>query len=634
MNVPIWRRIAATTLLIAATVAAPLVAHAAAPPLRWLGGGTTGVTSVAVSRDGATVATASGADNTVKLWDTGSGRLRHTLAAHPGGVSSVAFTPDGTGLVSGGEFVFGSTEPNVILWRASDGAFLHGFKVPGSSGAANAVAVSPDGTLVAVGHAGGQVGLYRLADGALVRTLTGHSAGVLSVAFSPDGALVASGSADNTARVWRVADGRAVRTLTGHTFLVDAVAFSPDGTLLATGSLDKTVRLWRTTDFGTAAVLRHPDQVDAVAFNADGTALAAGQSDTDTQLWQVRTARALRTLPGSGKSLVSSVTFKGLDTVLTGSFDGHVRLWNAADGRQRAILGEHFGAVDTVAFSPDCALLASGSDDTSVKLWRTTDGSVTRTLTTHTDVVNAVAFGRTLLATAAGSPPPFTTDTTISLISATDGTTLRTLPGHAGGTTGAALTADERVLISTGRDHALRFWNTADGTALRTVTAGTPGPILAISPDRTTVAAGGSGTLSLYSTADGTLLRTFTAPLPNLTSLSFSGDGALLAAGGDAIGNNVTVFRVADGSVLRTLDAEPATFVQGVAFAPTGTTLATSSGFTHVIRLWDAATGTLLRTYDRETGWGPTPRLPVAFAPDGTALAWGRGDATVALAAT
>src|SRR4051794_27594605 len=129
MNVPIWRRIAATTLLIAATaVVAPQAAHAAAPPVRWLGGGTTGVTSVAVTRNGATVATASGADNTVKLWDTGSGRLTHTLAAHVGGVSSVAFTPDGTELVSGGEFVFGSTEPNVILWRASDGAFLHGFK--------------------------------------------------------------------------------------------------------------------------------------------------------------------------------------------------------------------------------------------------------------------------------------------------------------------------------------------------------------------------------------------------------------------------------------------------------------------------------------------------------------------------
>src|SRR4051812_29932153 len=106
MNVPVWRRIAATTLVLAATVtaplAAPLAAHADAPPLRWLGGGTTGVTSVAVARDGATIATASGADNTVKLWDTGSGRLRHTLAAHIGGAAAVAFLPDGAGLVSGG----------------------------------------------------------------------------------------------------------------------------------------------------------------------------------------------------------------------------------------------------------------------------------------------------------------------------------------------------------------------------------------------------------------------------------------------------------------------------------------------------------------------------------------------------
>ncbi|GAA4251196.1 WD40 repeat domain-containing protein [Dactylosporangium darangshiense] len=72
--------------------------------------------------------------------------------------------------------------------------------------------------------------------------------------------------------------------------------------------------------------------------------------------------------------------------------------------------------------------------------------------------------------------------------------------------------------------------------------------------------------------------------------------------------------------------------MQGVAFAPGGTTLATSSGFTHTIRVWDAATGALRATFDRETGWGPTVRLPIAFSPDGTALAYGRGDATVALA--
>jgi WD40 repeat protein len=110
--------------------------------------------------------------------------------------------------------------------------------------------------------------------------LTGHTKSVSSVAFSPDGALLASGSFDTTVRLWRVSDGATVRTLLGHSDLVRSVAFSPDGALLASGSRDKTLRLWRVVDGAPVRTLKGRTEwfngIDNVTFSPDGALLASG----------------------------------------------------------------------------------------------------------------------------------------------------------------------------------------------------------------------------------------------------------------------------------------------------------------------------------------------------------------------
>src|SRR5262249_44947015 len=115
-------------------------------------------------------------------------------------------------------------------------------------------------------------------------------------------------------------------------------------------------------------------------------------------------------------------------------------------------------------------------------------------------------------------------------------------------------------------------------------------------------------------------------------AVSFSGDGTLLAVGTDLFSNNVLILRVADGTVVRTLPGDAIAPVQGVAFAPDGHALASSSGFSHVIDVWDPATGALVASYDQEPGASSTVLLPVAYSPDSTLLGFGRGDATVVVA--
>jgi WD40 repeat protein len=255
-------------------------------------------------------------------------------------------------------------------------------------------------------------------------------------------------------------------------------------------------------------------------------------------------------------------------------------------------------------------------------------------LAEHGDAVNALAFspdGR-LVATAAGSPPPDTRDTTIKIWRVGSAASVLTLPGHDRGTTGVAFSADGSTLISSGRDGVLRRWRVSDGARIGATATGSPNGPLAISPQRKMVAVPGANSSILLFTADGVPLlstpRTNAAP----SSLSFSGDGGLLAVGEGAYGNNVQIFDTTDGTLARTLAGDPHGFVQGVAFAPTGTTLLSGSGFSHVIQVWNAGTGALLASYDQETGWGPFPQLPLAFSPAASEFGYGRGDGPVVVA--
>ena len=239
-----------------------------------LEGHTAWLRSVAFSPDGKTLASG-GEDRTVKLWDVATKQDISTLP-HGSRVNSAAFSPDGKTLASG------SVDATVKLWDVTTGA---NFATLPHMSEVNSVAFSRDGKTLASGSVDATVKLWDVTTGANFATLSHASGWINSVAFSRDGRTLASGGEDHTIKLWDVGTKANIGILEGHTFGVNSVAFSRDGRTLASGSTDATVKLWDVATGANFATLPHMSGVNSVAFSSDGTTLASGTGEGTVELW-------------------------------------------------------------------------------------------------------------------------------------------------------------------------------------------------------------------------------------------------------------------------------------------------------------------------------------------------------------
>jgi WD40 repeat protein len=333
------------------------------PSLRGHGGQ---VFAVALAPDGR-LALGGAADGTVHLWDPAHPEADPAvLPGHEDLVQSVAFTPDGLTLASGGY-------NGVRLWdltNLADPVLLRGHERVVES-----VAFAADGRLLASGSEDRTVRLWDLtnleADPVVFR---GHEGDVLSVAFAPDGHTLASGSYDGTMRLWDLTNPKATPVvLETHMGRVWSVAFAPDGRTLASGGGDGTVRLWDLAhpEAGSTILAEHERPVIAIAFAPDGRLLASGGEDGTVRLWDPAHPEAGSSILVGHEGSVAAVAFAPDGSTLASVGDDHtVRLWDPTHPEAApVVLVGHEEMVWSLAFAPDGQTLASGSRDGSVWLW-------------------------------------------------------------------------------------------------------------------------------------------------------------------------------------------------------------------------------------------------------------------------
>jgi WD40 repeat protein len=269
-----------------------------------------GVWSVAFSPDGKSVLTG-GTDNAAILWDAATATVVRRFVGHTGGIESVAFSRDGKWILTG------SSDDTAILWDAATGTKLRVFR-----GGHGRVALSPDGRFVLMDSPDKTATLWDVATGKVVRSFEGdpvarrrrmaaaekqeprQQAEVEAVAFSADGKRVLTGEAEEQAILWDTTTGEQLRTFRGHRRLIRSVAFSPDGKTILTGAWDNTAILW---DADTGAKLRSinvharglsfffPENhyVTSVAFSPDGKSVLTGSWDCTAVLTNLATGKEI-----------------------------------------------------------------------------------------------------------------------------------------------------------------------------------------------------------------------------------------------------------------------------------------------------------------------------------------------------
>ena len=279
-------------------------------------------------------------------------------------MNSVAFSPDGQKLASGG------LDRAVRLWSVATGRPERA--LVGHQDMVYRLAYSPDGRLLATASWDKTIRVWDARTGEQRQLLDGHRGAVLDLAFSPDGRRLASASRDGRVRIWRVRSGRRIRTLAGGGEAVVGLAWGA-GERLASTSYDGQLRLWDAETGELLASARQPRPY-GVAFSPDGEQIATSGWDGAIRLWDVP-ALSHRIL-GRHDGRAYRVAFRPDGTVGSVGSDGRILLWSTAVGEERPqAIRAHRGEANDLSFSADGGLVASSGDDGTVRLWRLPDGT-------------------------------------------------------------------------------------------------------------------------------------------------------------------------------------------------------------------------------------------------------------------
>jgi WD40 repeat protein len=472
--------------------------------IRDLGGHQEMISGVHFAPDGSSVALVTN-NQSVRVDDLETGKEKYTVGPGNAGIMAVAFAPDSRSMaVAGGD-------RNTHVYDTAKGELLHELKNTDSKVPAfnyvQVLAFSVDGKMLAVGN-GSVIRLWDLGTGKPIYPVrAGHEGTLHALAVAPNGKLVASAGEDNTVRLWDPVSGQQLRQFDGPSLdnpVVNlfgivvspyvCVAFSNDSRLLGIGWVDGSIDLWDVQTGKRAHQLKgHQMSVLSLAFAPSGKTLASGGMDGRAMWWDVATGKMLRVIAGrpvaDDAAEVPNPEMAGLQGTMVAM---------APDGRTLAVatpdIGHTIALYETTTFQLRRKLhfKPEGFGNFQVAGLGGIGGGIAVDPSGRLTDLAALRF------TPDGKGLFWTSGTTTRLVDLAKGKEIRRFGGQEDSVSGIAVSPDGKLLAGAGGDGTVQFWDVASGTVLGSLT-GHRGAVSAVAftPDGQTVISGGADTTAM-----------------------------------------------------------------------------------------------------------------------------------------
>ena len=265
----------------------------------------------------------------VLLYHSTTGELLGVLPFPDGGTpETLSFSRNGALLLAGGGIA--GKQGTVIVWDVKTGQPVINLSMNEDFDTILAADISADLSKVAMGGPGRRVRIYDTRTSTLLANIKKHTDWVTALSFSPDGVLLATGDRNGGLYIWESDTGNEFQTFRAHEKMISSLAWRADSNLLAAGSEDGSLTWWEMINGTQVKKINSHGGVLALGFAPDGRSVSGGR-DGHVRVWDGHGAQKRDWVPSGGSPVLETIFSEDGKRILSGSWNGEVKSWDAAD---------------------------------------------------------------------------------------------------------------------------------------------------------------------------------------------------------------------------------------------------------------------------------------------------------------